>query len=150
MGLNIRIYNIVCPNPFELSYRIAPTPGNETVISTGYVQYGGTYASSNSRNYYDEPIVLTGSTFDNIFSQTIWLKIKDTITNGYIIENIKIHSESYYDGCFPVCDFSGGTASIVISVCDFSGGTASIVISTPTPTVTLDCVFDDGTATVVI
>lgn len=135
MGLNIRIYNIVCPNTFELSYRIAPTPGNENYIIYTGDNEEGLYDKSSERDYYSNPIVLTGSTFDNIFSQTIWLKIKDTITNGYIIENIKIHSESYYDGCFPVCDFSGGTASIVIS--------------TPTPTVTLDCVFDDGTATVV-
>lgn len=139
MGLNIRIYNIICPNPFELSYRIAPTPGDESVVSTGYTQYGGTYDSSDSRNYYDNPIILTGSTFDNIFSQTLWLKIKDTVTNGYIIENIKIHSESYYDDCFPVCDFSGGTASLVVS-------TATPTETPTTTSTTLDCVFSGGTA----
>ena len=67
MGLHIRVYDINCPNPFELSYRIAPTPGNETIISssTGYTQYGGTYPSSSDRNYYTNPIILTGATFDD-------------------------------------------------------------------------------------
>lgn len=101
MGLHIRIYNINCPNSFELSYRIAPTPGDETTISTGYTQYGSTYDSSNVRNYYDNPIILSGSTFDNIFFDNVWIKIQDTVTNGYIIENIKTHAESYYSICVP-------------------------------------------------
>lgn len=106
MGLNIRIYNVDCPNDFRLSYRIAPTPGDETIISTGYTLYTGDtstgiYPKSTSRNYYDNPIILSGATFDNIFFDTLWIKIHDTVTDGYIIENIKIHSESYFSDCLP-------------------------------------------------
>jgi hypothetical protein len=129
MGLNIRVHNITCPNSFTLSYRISPAPGNESVISTGYTQYGGTYVSSNSRDYNADPIVISGSTFDNIFDQTIWIKIKDSVTDGYIIENIKIHELEYYDYCIHCCDFSGGTGSYV------SGPTPTpLPTSTPTPT----------------
>jgi len=126
-----------CPGSVELSYRIAPTPGNETVIATGYTQYGGTYPSSASRNYYTNPVILTGATFDDIFFDTVWIKIQDTVTDGYIIENVKIHSESYYDPCMPICDFSGGSA------------TASIT-PTPTPTEIIYCDFNSGTATATI
>jgi hypothetical protein len=106
MGLNIRIYNIDCPNDFRLSYRIAPTPGDETVILSGYITYTGDtstgiYPKSTTRNYYDNPIILSGTTFDNIFFDTLWVKIQDTITGGYIIENIKIHSENYFSNCVP-------------------------------------------------
>lgn len=141
MGLHIRVYDINCPNPFELSYRIAPTPGNETIISssTGYTQYGGTYPSSSDRNYYTNPIILTGATFDDIFFETVWIKIKDTVTDGYIIENIKIHSESYYDPCTPICDFSGGSAVAAV-----------IPTPTPTPTEIIYCDFNSGTATATI
>lgn len=131
MGLNIRVHNITCPNSFTLSYRISPTPGNESVISTGYTQYGGTYVSSNSRDYNVDPIVISGSTFDNIFDQTVWIKIKDNVTDGYIIENIKIHELEYYDYCIHCCDFSGGTASYL------AGPTptpTSSPTATPTPT----------------
>lgn len=138
MGLHIRIYDINCPNPFELSYRIAPSPGNETIISTGYTQYGGTYPSSSTRDYYANPIILTGSTFDDIFFETVWLKIQDTVTDGYIIENVKIHSESYYDPCMPICDFSGGSA------------VAAAITPTPTPTEIIYCDFNSGTATTTI
>jgi hypothetical protein len=58
MGLNIRIYNVTCLNSFTLSYRISATPGNESVIASGYTPYGGTYPSSTSRNYNSNPIVL--------------------------------------------------------------------------------------------
>lgn len=156
MGLHIRLHNINCPNPFEVSYRIAPTPGDETVISTGYTQYGSTYDSSNVRNYYDNPIILSGSTFDDIFFETVWIKIQDTVTDGYIIENIKIHSESYYDNCLAVCDFSGGTASEVLITPTATPEPTSIdptatptptptstpVGPTPTPTPTENCDFD--------
>jgi hypothetical protein len=134
MGLHIRIHSINCSNPFELSYRIAPTPGDETVISTQYTQYGSTYPSSQTRNYYNNPIILSGSTFDNIFFDTIWIKIQDTVTDGYIIENIKIHDETYYDPCTPVCDFSGGSAIAVT------------ISPTPTPTEVIYCDFTGGTA----
>lgn len=131
MGLNIRVHNITCPNSFTLSYRISATPGNESVISTGYTQYGGTYVSSNTRDYNADPIVISGSTFDNIFDQTVWIKIKDSVTDGYIIENIKIHELEYYDYCIHCCDFSGGTGSYL------AGPTptpTSSPTATPTPT----------------
>jgi hypothetical protein len=148
MGLNIRIYNVTCLNSFTLSYRFSATPGNESVIASGYTPYGGTYPSSTSRNYNSNPIVLSGTTFNNIYDQTIWVKIVDSVTGGYIIENIKIHELEYYDYCIHCCVFSGGTASYLpgptpsptpAADCVFSGGTANLVtgpVPTPTPTST--------------
>jgi signal peptidase I len=128
MGLNIRIHNIKTPNDFKLSYRVSPTAGDVNVIENDYILYGQ-YEDSVSRDYTSNPIILSGSTFDTIFSENIWVKIQDIVTNNYIIENIKVHSESYYSPCIPVCDFSDGSAVVTIIIyCDFSGGSASATI----------------------
>ena len=127
MGLNIRIYNVTCVNSFTLSYRVSPTPGNESIIANGYTSYGGIFPSSVSRNYNSEPIILSGATFDNIYNQTVWLKITDSVTGGYIIENIKIHELEYYEYCIHCCVFSGGTVNFYEDIdCVFSGGTVNI------------------------
>ena len=125
MGLNIRIHDINVPASFELFYKTGNTPGNMTVIENGYTQFGGTYPSSNSRNYNNDPIVFTGATFNTQY----WFKIQYTgVTGqensvGYIIENIKTHQpvgHIYY--ALHCCDFSGGTAEFYTG-CTFSGGT---------------------------
>jgi len=152
MGLNIRIHDINVPSSFELFYKTGNTPGNMTVIENGYTKFGGTYPSSSSRNYNNDPIVFTGATFDTQY----WFKIQYTgVTGqensvGFIIENIKTHQpvgHIYY--ALHCCDFSGGTAEFYTG-CTFSGGTVVYGVSldpTPTPTATaLDCSFSEGSA----
>ena len=141
MGLNIRIHDINVPSSFELFYKTGNTPGNMTVIENGYTKFGGTYPSSNSRNYNNDPIVFTGATFNTQY----WFKIQYTgVTGqensvGYIIENIKTHQpvgHIYY--ALHCCDFSGGTAEFYTG-CTFSGGTVvygSNLDPTPAPTST--------------
>jgi len=94
MGLNVRIYNVSSPNPFTLSYKSGDTPGD---VSSGFTNYGGTYQSSLVRDYYTNPIIVTGLTFDTHY----WIKIVDIVTNNYIIEDIYTNVKEFYK-CFVI------------------------------------------------
>ena len=123
MGLNLKLKGIVSPNPFKLLYKTGATAGNESVVTTGYTYYpnsGTTYQASSDGSYYNtNPIIFTNAAY----STQYWFKILDTVTGGYVIENIFTNHEELYDDC--------------INCCLFSGGTAVFLLATPTPTATL-------------
>jgi hypothetical protein len=137
MGLNLKLKGIVSPNPFKLYFKTGTTAGNESVVTTGYTQYSagstlpnGTYQGSSDGSYYNTtPIVFSNAQY----STQYWFKILDTVTGGYVIENIFTNHEEIYDNCINCCLFTGGTSSYVD--CRFSGGSAvSDQVATPTPT----------------
>ena len=144
MGLNIRLYGINSPKAFTLSYKTGKTAGDESVIATGYTSYGSLYPASSSRNYTNDPIIFPDASFDTQY----WFKLTYTGDTGdvnYVIENIFTNEAEVYDNCINYCYFpNAGSASFVppptptptpsSPPCDFSGGTATVVIgATPTP-----------------
>ena len=62
-----------------------------------------------------------------------WVKILDTVTNSYIVENIYIHEFEYYRFCETCCDFSGGTSNFIAYD---ATPTPTPIPPTPTPTPT--------------
>jgi hypothetical protein len=162
LNLNLKLKGIVSPNPFKLLYKTGATAGNESVVTTiietassiGYTYYpnsGTTYQASSDGSYYNtNPIIFSGASY----STQYWFKIVDTVTGGYIIENVYTNHEEIYDNCINCCLFTGGTSTYID--CRFSGGSAiSDQIITPTPTSTptttqADCAFTDGSSAYVI
>lgn len=137
MGLNLKLKGIVSPNPFKLYFKTGATAGNESVVTTDYIQYSagstlpnGTYQASSDGSYYNTtPIVFN----DAQYSTQYWFKILDTVTGGYVIENIHTNHQEIYDNCINCCLFTGGTSTYID--CRFSGGSAiSDQVATPTPT----------------
>jgi hypothetical protein len=133
MGLNVRIYNISSPNPFTLSYKSGDTPGD---VSSGFTNYGGTYQSSLVRDYYNNPIIVTGLTFDTHY----WIKIVDTVTNNYIIEDIYTNVKEFYK-CFVITPTPTPSPSP-------SSTPTDTPTSTPTPTPTSTTVPPTPSSTV--
>lgn len=148
MGLNLKLKGIVSPNPFKLLYKTGATAGNESVVTTGYTYYpnsGTTYQASSDGSYYNtNPIIFSGASY----STQYWFKILDTVTGGYVIENIFTNHEEVYDDCINCCLFTGGTSNYID--CRFSGGSAisdQIITPSPTPTTTpADCTFTGGSS----
>lgn len=148
MGLNLKLKGIVSPNPFKLLYKTGATAGNESVVTTGYTYYpnsGTTYQASSDGSYYNaNPIVFSGASYNTQY----WFKILDTVTGGYVIENIYTNHQEVYDNCINCCLFSGGTSTYIAPTptptststpisCVFEGGSSEYnVIITPTPTAT--------------
>lgn len=91
MGLTIRLHNITSPNNFTLYYKSGQTIGD---LVAGFTQYGGTYPGGTTQ------INISGATID--FNIQYWIKLIDSVTNTYIIENIKMHDGCYYVGSIPV------------------------------------------------
>lgn len=88
MGLVIRLYGIVSPNDFTVSIKAGATP---YPLNSGYVQYNGTYLGGTTQ------IEISGRTFS--FNTQYWVKITDTITHRYIIENVFAHDQSAFADC---------------------------------------------------
>jgi hypothetical protein len=148
MGLNLKLKGIVSPNPFKLLYKTGATAGNESVVTTGYTYYPNsstTYQASSDGSYYNtNPIIFSGASYNTQY----WFKILDTVTGGYVIENIFTNHEEVYDNCINCCLFTGGTSNYID--CRFSGGSAisdQIITPSPTPTTTpADCTFTGGSS----
>lgn len=143
MGLKIRINGIYSPNRFKIYFKTGASAGNDAIIATGYTQYtvgadqpNGVYENSTSRNYNSNPIIFTGASFDTQY----WFKLVDTVTGGYIIENIYTNQAEVYDECINCCLFSGGSATFIATPTPTPG-------PSPTPTPTSDCTFTGGSAT---
>lgn len=120
MGLLIRIYDIASPNDFDLSIGLSPY-GPFTLL--------GTFPSSNTRDYYTNPIYVgdndpevisgnppsSGVTYYNLeFDTQYWIKIEDKVnvidecigdnTPRYIVENIFINDSKAFE-CYDRISF---------------------------------------------
>lgn len=89
MGLNIRLYNINVQNTFTVSFKSGLTLGNP---NTGFTFYN-TYPPRTTDIVISDPSITYGTQY--------WIKIFDTVTERYIIENIFTHEECYYSCVFP-------------------------------------------------
>ena len=89
MGLNIRLYNIKVSNTFTVSYKSGLTLGNPM---SGFVLYN-TYPSRTTDITISDPSITYGTQY--------WIKIYDTVTKRYIIENIFTHESCYFDCTTP-------------------------------------------------
>ncbi len=133
MGLNLKIKGIVSPNPFKLLYKTGATAGNESVVTTGYTYYPNsstTYQASSDGSYYNtNPIIFSGASYNTQY----WFKILDTVTGGYIIENVFTNHQEVYDSCIYCCLFEGGSSSYLEAITPTPTATPT---PTPTPTAT--------------
>jgi hypothetical protein len=100
MAISLRLTNITCPNPFTLGYSTSPY-GTFTNVS-----YSGS-----------TPTVIIAHSFE--FDTQYFIKLTDSVTNRYIIENIYIHDSKAFP-CYDMIDF------------DLSAQ----CVTTPTPTIT--------------
>jgi hypothetical protein len=89
MSLNIRLYNINVQNTFTVSFKSGLTLGNP---DTGFTFYN-TYPPRTTDITISDPSITYGTQY--------WIKIFDTVTERYIIENIFMHEECYYSCVFP-------------------------------------------------
>ena len=119
--LFIRIHGIEVENDFQVYYMTGSTPSNHI---SGYTQYNGTYVSGTTE------ITLTGLTYNTQY----WIRIVDTITGYYIVENIRTYAEGYY---LSQCNVSGVTPTPTPSPTVTPTYTPGVATPTPTPTVTL-------------
>lgn len=85
MGLNIRLYNISCPNDFVVS------------ISTGYT---GSYVTYNTYSGGTDNITIENVEFDT----TYFVKIEDVVTNLYVVKTVKTHDSKYFE-CYDQVNF---------------------------------------------
>lgn len=112
MGLVIRIYDIASPNDFTVSIKKGDTA---YPLDSGYYPCGDTVYSGGT-----EMITISGYTIPPgskytaiLFDSQYWIKITDTVTDRYIIENIKTDNQSAF-GC-------GCTPPIILSLdCDIT------------------------------
>lgn len=137
MGVIVQIKDIQIDNDFKVSYSTGRTPGSVSEysdINWGQQYLGGTtFPSSTTILNIDLETIYDGDPYDTQF----WFKLLDTVTGNFIIENIYVHTESFYTN---LCALPTPTPTPTVTVnCDFSGGSASVVespISTNTPTPT--------------
>jgi len=91
MALELRLNNIQSPNDFTLYYKSGPTVGS---LTNGFTQYGGTYAGGTST------ITITGASFS--FDTVYWIKLLDSVTGRYIVENLKFQPLEFYNIVLPI------------------------------------------------
>jgi len=98
MGLVIRIYDIVSPNDFTVSIKKGDTA---YPLDSGYYPCGDDVYSGGT-----EMITISGYTIPPgsketllLFDTQYWVKIVDTVTDRYIIENIKINNQAAFGDC---------------------------------------------------
>jgi hypothetical protein len=118
MSLNIRLYNINVQNTFTVSFKSGLTLGSP---ETGFTFYD-TYPPRTTDIVISHPSITYGTQY--------WIKIFDTVTERYIIENIYMHEECYYSCVYPTPTPTSTplpTATI---------GPTSTPTSTPTPSPT--------------
>lgn len=87
MSLHIRLYGINSENDFIVSYKSGETLNSET---TGFTSYDSYVAGTTG-------VTISGVTLS--YNTNYWVKIQDSITNRYIIENIVTHEDCYF-GCY--------------------------------------------------
>lgn len=127
MGLNIRLYNINVQNTFTVSFKSGLTLGNP---NTGFTFYN-TYPPRTTDITISDPSITYGTQY--------WIKIFDTVTERYIIENIFTHEECYYSCVFPTptpTQTPTTTPTATPTATPFVGPTP-----TPTPTITPTSTF---------
>jgi len=94
MGLVIRIHDIASPNDFTVSIKKGDTA---YPLDSGYYlcgSYAGGTDLVNISGY------TAGSTYTTLeFDTQYWIKLIDTDTNRYIIENIKTNNEVAFAEC---------------------------------------------------
>jgi hypothetical protein len=125
MGVTIAIYNITSPNEFTLSYSSSPY-GAYTNFPNPL--NGGIWEPSTSRNYLEDPILI-----DDVTLTVMWVKLTDTVTNRYVIENILVHDYEYFN-CGPLDCVLEGNIVITIPIPPTATPTATPIPPTPTPT----------------
>ncbi len=103
MALTVRLYNINSKNTFTLGYSTHPK-GTYTTV-------GGTYDSSNTRNYKSNPITVDGLNFDTEY----WFKITDSVTGRNIIENIRTNDSKAFE-CYDRIDVDVTTSLVSCGV----------------------------------
>lgn len=101
MGLVVRLYGIVSPNPFKVSIKKGDLP---YPLDNGYEEYSTTYSGGTTQielAYYR--IVPPGlKTEGFLFNQQYWVKITDLVTDRYIIENIYTNDQIAFEcSCTP-------------------------------------------------
>ncbi len=87
MSIQIRLHNISSTNDFIVSYKSGTTLGSTTSGFTLYDRFDGG---------------ITGVTISGVTLNTdtkYWIKLTDTETDRYIIQNIFIHDDCYFN-CF--------------------------------------------------
>lgn len=94
MSIKIRLKNISCPNSFTLSYGTSPY-GPFTNVG-----YSGATPT----------VMITGGTFN--FDTQYFIKLTDSGTSRYIIENIYIHDSKAFP-CYDTIDFDLSAECIV-------------------------------------
>ena len=103
MALTVRLYNINSKNQFTLGYSTHP--------KGTFTTDGGTYDSSNTRNYKSNPITVDGLNFDTEY----WFKITDSVTGRYIIENIRTNDSKAFE-CYDRIDVDVTTSLVSCGV----------------------------------
>lgn len=119
MAISLRLTNITCPNPFTLGYSTSPY-GTFTNVS-----YSGS-----------TPTVIIAHSFE--FDTQYFIKLTDSVTNRYIIENIYIHDSKAFP-CYDTIDFDLSAQCVTTpepTTTPTITPTKSVT-PTPTPTITL-------------
>mgnify|MGYP000211112001 CR=1 FL=1 len=121
MGLNVRIYNIISNGNYTIRYKSGNNPYPVETDSTFTLL--GSYTPSTTE------ITISGLTFDTHY----WVKMTDTTTGRYIVQNIFTHDSKAFP-CYDTICFS------VDVICPTPTPTPTItptisVTPTPTPTV---------------
>jgi hypothetical protein len=132
MSLNIRLYNINVQNTFTVSFKSGLTLGNP---ETGFTFYN-TYPPRTTDITISDPSITYGTQY--------WIKIFDTVTERYIIENIFMHEECYYSCVYPTATptpTATSTPTPTPTATPFIGPTPTptatpFIDPTPTPTAT--------------
>ena len=97
MGIVIRIYDIASPNDFTVSIKRGDTA---YPLDSGFNPCGGTYSGGTEQISISGYTVSPGTKYTSLqFDTQYWLKLVDTVTDRYIIENIKINNQIAYADC---------------------------------------------------
>ena len=107
MGLNIRIYNIISNGNYTIRYKSGNNPYP--------VETDSTFTLLGSYTPLTTEITISGLTFDTHY----WVKMTDTTTGRYIVQNIFTHDSKVFP-CYDTICFS-----------------VDVICPTPTPTPTI-------------
>lgn len=153
MGLVIRLYNIVSPNSYTISVKEGDTP---YPLNSGYTNVTGSMVGD----------VFTITSQHYKFNTQYWVKLLDTITGRYIIENIYENDPIAYMDCCPqpegmtlLCQHDVYPPNMTSISCGVPviatptptptptatpGPTATPIPNTPTPTPTINTTVEPG------
>lgn len=95
-SLKIYIKNISSPNNFVLSYKKGNSVGN---VNSGFTPYG-VLPSGTTYSGGTTEIIVSGLNLE--YGEQYWIKLEDLVNGSFIIENIIIHYEDYFNSiCIP-------------------------------------------------